>query len=64
MFTVINGVLLKPLAYPGQADRLVALHGRRKSMVSSGAFPILTFWIAKGEPHSGPSRMDFTEEAR
>src|SRR5580693_895009 len=27
MFTVINGVLLKPLAYP-QADRLVTLHGK------------------------------------
>jgi len=27
MFTVINGVLLKPLAYPG-ADRLVTLHGK------------------------------------
>jgi predicted permease len=27
MFTVINGVLLKPLAYP-EADRLVALHGK------------------------------------
>ncbi len=27
MFTVINGVLLKPLAYP-EADRLVTLHGK------------------------------------
>jgi predicted permease len=27
MFTVINGVLLKPLAYP-EADQLVTLHGR------------------------------------
>ncbi|MGB7847634.1 MAG: ABC transporter permease, partial [Candidatus Acidiferrum sp.] len=27
MFTVVNGVLLKPLAYP-QADRLVTLHGK------------------------------------
>lgn len=27
MFTIINGVLLKPLAYP-QADRLVTLHGK------------------------------------
>ncbi len=27
MFTVINGVLLKPLAYP-EADRLVSLHGK------------------------------------
>jgi predicted permease len=27
MFTVVNGVLLKPLAYP-EADRLVTLHGK------------------------------------
>jgi predicted permease len=27
MFTVINGVLLKPLAYP-EADRLITLHGK------------------------------------
>src|SRR5579864_2993583 len=27
MFTVVNGVLLKPLSYP-QPDRLVALHGK------------------------------------
>ena len=27
MFTVINGVLLKPLAYP-EADQLVTLHGK------------------------------------
>ncbi len=27
MFTVINGVLLKPLAYP-EADRLISLHGK------------------------------------
>jgi predicted permease len=30
MFTVINGVLLKPLAYP-KSDRLVALHGQTQT---------------------------------
>jgi predicted permease len=30
MFTVINGVLLKPLPYP-QADRLVAIHGHSEA---------------------------------
>ena len=30
MFTVINGVLLKPLPY-SQPDRLVTLHGKRQT---------------------------------
>jgi hypothetical protein len=46
MFTVINGVLLKPLAYP-EADRLVTLHGKTESMVSSGASPTLSFRTIK-----------------
>jgi predicted permease len=37
MFTIINGVLLKPLSYP-QPDRLVTLHGRTETYGENWGF--------------------------
>jgi predicted permease len=37
MFTVVNGVLLKPLAYP-EADRLVTLHGKTEKYSEQWGF--------------------------
>ena len=42
MFTVINGVLLKPLSYP-DPERLVTLHGHTKNMAISGESHTPTF---------------------
>jgi predicted permease len=42
MFTVINGVLLKPLAYP-DANRLVTLHGKTEKYGEQWGFSYLEF---------------------
>jgi predicted permease len=42
MFTVINGVLLKPLAYAG-ADRLVTLHGKTEKYGEQWGFSYVEF---------------------
>lgn len=52
MFTVINGVLLKPLAYP-QPDRLVSLHERpEKYSASQWTFAYLNFLDCEGRSQS------------
>ncbi len=50
MFTLVNGVLLKPLAYP-EADRLIELHRKIEQL---------------GEPwgYSPPDFRDFRRDAR
>ena len=45
IFTVISGVLLKPLVYQNP-DTLLTLHGETEKYGTTGAFPIPIFWIA------------------
>ena len=51
MFTVINGVLLKPLAYPNP-DQLVTLHGRTDKYGEQWGFSYLDFLDSKRESRS------------
>src|SRR5947208_1978334 len=51
MFTVINGVLLKPLAYP-EPERLVALHGHTEKYGDRWAFSYPNFLDCQRESRS------------
>jgi predicted permease len=54
MFTVINGVLLKPLAYP-EPDRLVSLHGQTQKYGDQWGFSYPDYLDCKRESRSlGP----------
>jgi predicted permease len=54
MFTVVNGVLLKPLSYP-EPDRLVALHGKVEQFGEPWGFSYLDFLDYQREGHAlGP----------
>jgi predicted permease len=51
MFTVINGVLLKPLAYP-EPDQLVTLHGRTEKYGENWGFSYPEFHDYQSGSHS------------
>jgi predicted permease len=51
MFTVVNGVLLKPLSYPG-SDRLVALREHTERFGDPWGFAYLSFLDCQRESHS------------
>jgi predicted permease len=51
MFTIINGVLLKPLYYP-EPDRLVTLHGQTQEYGEQWGFSYLDFLDFQRESHS------------
>jgi len=51
MFTVINGVLLKPLAYP-EPERLVALHGKTEKYGDEFGVSYLNFLDCKSQSRS------------
>jgi predicted permease len=54
MFTVINGVLLKPLAYP-EPDRLVTVHRQTEKYGDNWGFSYLDFLDCQRESHAlGP----------
>jgi putative ABC transport system permease protein len=51
MFTVVNGVLLKPLAYP-EADRLVTLHGKTEKYGEQWGFSYPEFRDYQSTSHT------------
>src|SRR5258707_6816352 len=51
MFTVINGVLLKPLAYP-EADQLIALHGKTEKYGEQWGFSYPEFHDYQSASHT------------
>src|SRR3984957_11399602 len=51
MFTVINGVLLKPLSYP-EPERLVALHGKTEKYGDEMGISYLNFLDCRRQSHS------------
>jgi putative ABC transport system permease protein len=51
MFTLINGVLLRPLSFPN-ADRLLALHGSTAALGESRGFSYPDFLDARGASRS------------
>ena len=66
MFTVINGVLLKPFSYP-EPDRLVTLQEKTNWSTEWGdlwASPTPTFSIASARAHRSLWRRGATAEAR
>jgi predicted permease len=76
MFTVINGVVLKPLSYP-EPDRLVTVHGRTEKYGEQWGFSYLEFldcqrqsrslgpiaaWTYSGATLSDPGDAEYVED--